>query len=110
MAKRHLVKLGWESDSQSSKKLGTSGLDALVKPSDISLELSGGAHAPSYCNVDIVLRIVLPAKRTEAAATIAEQKTALLGVQVSICLSACCFVIAFGIAHLAMGHGVVPAP
>ena len=59
MAKRHLVKLGWQSDSQSSKKLGTSGLG--VKPSDIGLELSGGGRAPIFFNVDAVLRIVLRA-------------------------------------------------
>ena len=56
MAKRHLVVLGCESDSQSTKKLKA--LTALVKYSDIGLELSGGGRAPSYCNVDTVLRIV----------------------------------------------------
>ena len=82
MAKKHLVMLGWETDSQSSKKLKRK----VVKSSDIGLELSGGGRAPMYCNVDAVLRIVVASNREEAAAKIAQQKAMLPAVQVSIFL------------------------
>ena len=38
MAKKGLVKLGWETDSQSSKKLKLK----VVKPGEIGLDLAGG--------------------------------------------------------------------
>ena len=83
MPKNHCVMLGWETDSQSSKKLK----GKVVKASDIGFDLGSGGRAPMYANVDVVLRVVVASKREEAAAKIAQQKAALLpAVQVSIFL------------------------
>ena len=82
MAKNELVKLRWESDPQSSKKLK----GKVLKAGDIGLDLAGGGRAPGYAHVDDVQRIVAPSKCEEARRIIAEQKTLLLQVLFAFCI------------------------
>ena len=77
ISKRHLVKLGWQSDSQSSKKLK----GFLKPPTVLGMVLApkfSGGRAPCYVDVDVVAKMVILGKREEACAIIAERKLALL--------------------------------
>ena len=76
IAKREVVRCGWSSDSQSSKKLQEWRL-----PDDLGITLKpqySGNRKPRWANVDLVRNIVVLGKREEAAAVIAEQKAILL--------------------------------
>ena len=80
LAKKDVVKLGW--DSQSSKKLK----GKLVEAGAIGVALGGGGRAPGYAlqamgYVDDLQYIVVPSKRQEAARIIAEHRALLLWVR-----------------------------
>jgi hypothetical protein len=69
ISKRHLVKLGWQSDSQSSKKLK----GFLKPPTVLGMVLApkfSGGRAPCYVDVDVVAKMVILGKREEACAII----------------------------------------
>ena len=74
MATKELVKLGWGTDSQSSKKLK----GQVVKAGDISLDSGDGGCDPGSARVGDVQCIVLLCQ--EAARTVADQKALPLQV------------------------------
>ena len=76
IAKREIVRRGWSSDSQSSKKLQEWRL-----PDDLGITLKpqySGNRKPRWANVDLVQNIVVLGKCEEAAVVFAEQKAILL--------------------------------
>ena len=79
MAEKELVKLGWETSFQSSKKLNGN----VVKLGDIGLDSRGRGHALGYAQVDIMQRFVVPPKCEEIARVIAEQKVLPIEVLLS---------------------------
>ena len=82
MAKKEPVKVLWESDPQSSKKLKGKVLDA----GGIGLDLAGGGRAPGYAHVDDMRRFVVPSKHEDTRRIIAEQKSLLLQVLFAFCV------------------------
>jgi hypothetical protein len=77
MMKQEVVKRGWLSDAQSSKKLKGEWKKASTLGMHLSAKYSG-AREPKFANVDLILPVVVVGKREEAARTILNEKERLL--------------------------------
>ena len=77
MMKQEVVKGGWLSDAQSSKKLKGEWKKASTLGMHLSAKYSG-AREPKFANVDLILPVVVVGKREEAARTILNEKERLL--------------------------------
>ena len=73
MMKQEVVKRGWLSDAQPSKKLK----GEWKKASTLGMRLPAkysGARQPKFANVDLILPVVVVGKLEEAARTILNEK------------------------------------